>query len=42
LSIPINLDLLRQGKFRSQKGFSQLNPDTTVLAVVDYDRESRR
>jgi len=42
LSTPINLDLLRQGKFRSQKGFSQLNPDTTVLVAVDYDRESRR
>lgn len=41
LSTPINLDLLRQGKFRSQKGFSQLNPDTAV-AVVDYDSESRR
>lgn len=39
---PINLDLLRQGKFRSRKGFSQLNPDATAVAIVDYDRKSRR
>lgn len=42
LSTPINLDLLRQGEFRSRKGFSQLSPDTTAVAVVDYDHELHR
>lgn len=42
LSTPINLDLLRQGEFRSRKGFSQLSLDTTAVAVVDYDHESHR
>lgn len=42
LSTPINLDFLRQGEFRSRKGFSQLSRDTTAVAVVDYDHESHR
>lgn len=41
LSAPINLDLLRQGEFRSRKGFSQLSLDTTAVAIVDYDHGYR-